>query len=71
MSDSGDIVPTKSLVKQGTTGVGGVVGGTALLLLSGLGPIGGAIIGGILALTGVGVATSSKDDRAVGAIVRA
>lgn len=69
MSDSRDIVPRKALVKQGTTGVGGLVGGGILLLLSGLGPVGGAIIGGILSLGGAAVAASSKEDRAVGGIV--
>ena len=69
MSDSRDIVPTRTLVKQGTTGVGGVVGGVALLLLGGLGPIGGAIIGGVLALGGGAVAAASKEDRAVGGVV--
>lgn len=69
MSDGRDIVPTKTLVKQGTAGVGGIVGGAALLLLGGLGPIGGAVIGGILALGGVGVATSSKEDRTAGGIM--
>ena len=69
MSDGRDIVPTKTLVKQGTAGVGGVVGGAALLLLGGLGPIGGAIIGGVLALGGLGVGIASKEDRAVGGIV--
>ena len=69
MSDSREIVPTKTLVKHGTTGVVGVVGGAVLLLLGGLGPVGGAIIGGILGLGGAAVAASSKEDRMVGGIV--
>lgn len=69
MSDGRDIVPTRTLVKQGTAGVGGVVAGAVLLLLGGLGPIGGAIIGGILALGGLGVAASSKEDRTAGGIM--
>lgn len=69
MSDGRDIVPTKTLVKQGTTGVGGVVGGVALLLLGGLPGIVGIIVGGVLALGGISVAASSKEDRTVGGIV--
>jgi hypothetical protein len=69
MGDGRGIVPTKTLVKQGTTGVGGVVGGAALLLLGGLPGIFGIIVGGVLALGGIGVAASSKEDRKVGAIV--
>lgn len=69
MSDSREIVPTKALVRHGTTGVGGLAGGAILLLLGGLGPIGGAIIGGILGLGGAAVAFSSKEDRLVGGVV--
>ena len=69
MGDGREIVPNRTLVKQGTTGVVGVVGGAVQLLLGGLGPVGGAIIGGILALGGLGVAVASKEDRTVGGIV--
>lgn len=68
MSDGRDIVPTKTLVKQGTAGVGGVVGGAAILLLRALGPVGG-IIGAILAVAGIGVAAASKEDRIAGGVV--
>lgn len=68
---SNEIVPTKSLVKEGTKGIGSVVGGAVLLILSGLGtlPLLGPILGGIIALGGVGVAVSSKEDRIPGAII--
>lgn len=69
MSDDKGLVPTKTLVKHGTTGVGGVVGGAVLLLLGGLGPVGAAIIGGVLTLVGAGVGASSKEDRIAGAVV--
>ncbi|MEE8441807.1 MAG: hypothetical protein V3S41_08810 [Spirochaetia bacterium] len=69
MSDRREMVPTKKLVKQGTTGVGGVVGGAALLILGGLPGLFGIIVGGLLALGGFGVAASSKEDRTVAGIV--
>ncbi len=68
MSDGRDMVPTRTLVKQGTAGVGAVVGGAAILLLRALGPIGG-IIGAVLAVAGIGVAASSKEDRVAGGVV--
>jgi len=71
MSNGNDMVPTKSLVKQGTTGVGGIVGGAVLLFLGGLPGIFGIIIGGLLALGGVGVAAASKEDRTAGGVVAA
>ena len=71
MSDSREIVPTRTLVKQGTAGIGGVVGGAALLLLNALGPVAAGVIGGILALGGLGVLTASKEDRLAGGVVAA
>jgi hypothetical protein len=58
-------------VKQGTAGIGGVVGGAGLLILRALGavPVVGWIIGGVLAIGGLAVAASSKEDRTAGAIV--
>ena len=69
MSDSKEIVPTKALVKQGTTGVGGVAGGAALLLLGSLGGPWAWIVGGAVALAGAGIAAASKDDRIAGGVV--
>jgi hypothetical protein len=69
MGDRREIVPTKTLVKQGTTGVGGVAGGAALLLLGSLGGPWAFIIGGLVTLAGAGVAAASKEDRLAGGIV--
>lgn len=69
MSDNREIVPTKTLVRQGTTGIGGVVGGGALLLLGSLGGPWAWIIGGVLAVAGLGVAAASKEDRLAGGVV--
>ncbi|MFP4114312.1 MAG: hypothetical protein ACOC2Y_03065 [Spirochaetota bacterium] len=69
MSDNREIVPTKTLVRQGTTGIGGVVGGGALLLLGALGGPWAFIIGGIVTLAGAGIATASKEDRLAGGVL--
>jgi len=71
MSDNRGIVPTKTLVRQGTTGVGGVVGGGALLILGSLGGPWAFIIGGVVTLAGAGVAVASKEDRLAGGVVAA
>ncbi len=63
----GDLVPRNVLVKQGMKGVGGIVGGGALLLLSSLGGVVGWIIGGVLTAVGLGISTS-RDDRVAGLI---
>ena len=62
----GDIVPRKELAKQGTQGVGGIVGGVVLLILRGLGPF-GWVAGGLLTLGGLALA-SSKEDRTAGMV---
>lgn len=69
MSDKREIVPTKTLVRQGTTGVGGLVGGGALLILGSLGGPWAFIIGGLVTIAGAGVAAASKEDRIAGGIV--
>lgn len=72
MGDGKEIVSTKTLVRQGTTGIGGLGGGTALLLLARLGTLGGPvgwIIGGVVTLAGLGVAAASKEDRLAGGVV--
>lgn len=69
MSDNREIVPTKTLVRQGTTGVGGIVGGGALLLLGSLGGPWAWIVGGVVTVAGLGVAAASKEDRLVGGVV--
>lgn len=69
MSDNREIVPTKALVRQGTTGVGGVAGGAALLILGSLGGPWAFIIGGLVTLAGAGVALASEEDRLAGGVV--
>jgi hypothetical protein len=62
-----DLVPRKTLVKQGGLAIGGVGGGIALLLLSGLGGIPALIVGGIVTVVGLAI-SGSKDDRTAGTI---
>ena len=62
-----DLVPRKTLVKQGTQGIGGIVGGTALLILAGFGTVGSLIVGGAITLIGLAISTS-KDDRTAGIV---
>ena len=71
MSDNREIVPTKALVRQGTTAVGGIAGGGALLILGSLGGPWAFIIGGLATLAGAGVAVASKEDRLAGAVIAA
>lgn len=63
----GDIVPRKSLVKYGSQGVGGIIGGIVLLALNGMGGIGSLIVGGMLAVVGL-VVSRSDDDKTTGQI---
>ena len=69
MSDSREIVPTNVLVRHGTTGVGGIVGGAALLILGALGGPWGWIVGAAVAVAGGAIALSSRDDRIAGGVV--
>lgn len=64
----GDIVPRRDVVATGTKAVGGVLGGAALLLLSGLGFWPGMILGGLLGAFGLNTARK-KQDRTEGLIV--
>ena len=66
----GDLVPRNVLVKQGMKGIGGIVGWGALILLSQLPFVGGLIVGGLLAVVGLGICTS-KDDRIAGIVTAA
>jgi hypothetical protein len=63
----GEIVPRKEVSRDGLKAVGGLAGGAALMLLSGLGTVPGVIIGGVLTLAGLGL-TASREDRLAGGI---
>lgn len=63
----GDIVPRSTLVRHGTSALGGVVGGIVLLVLQGLGWIPSLIIGGVIVFIGIGI-TMSREDRIPGLI---
>lgn len=62
-----DLVPRKTLVKQGGQAIGGVAGGIVLLALAGLHGIPGLIVGGVVAAIGL-VISGSKSDRTAGLI---
>ncbi len=67
----GDMVPRKQLVNQGSKGLGGIVGGTVLLVLTSItAPIPSLIVGGIIGLVGLAM-SRSKDDRKAGLVVAA
>lgn len=66
----GDIVPRNVLVKQGVQGVAGVGGGIGLLILKAVASAGflpGLILGGLVGVAGLVIA-SSKEDRQAGLI---
>ncbi len=62
-----EMVPKKSIVKYGSQGVGGIVGGAVVLALGGLGAVGSLVVGGVIALIGLGL-SRSKDDRTAGIV---
>lgn len=70
-----ELVPRDQLVKQGSRGVGGLVGGAGLLVLHSIAQIGagfslpGLIVGGVLAVTGIGFSSGSKADKTGGMIL--
>jgi hypothetical protein len=68
----GDIVPRDQLTKQAMTGVGGVAGGIALLVVRALtgSTVGGLVIGGIAALVGL-IMTKDRADRKAGLVALA
>lgn len=69
MSESREIVPSSSLVRHGTTGVGGVVGGALLLILGGLAGPWAWIVGSAVAVAGVVISASGREDRVTGGVV--
>jgi len=64
----GDLVPKKDLVKQGSKGIGGIIGGAVILALNALNPIASLIVGGIIGITGLGI-SRKKEDRATGYVL--
>ena len=69
MREGREIVPTGTLVRHGTAGVGGIVGGAALLLLGSIGGPWAFIVGGVVTIAGIVVGASGKDDRLAGGII--
>ena len=69
----GDLIPRNELVKQGLKGAAGIGGGIGLFILRGIASPGGGIsipgliVGGIVTLAGLVIATS-KEDRNAGMI---
>jgi hypothetical protein len=66
----GDLVPRKDLVKNGSKGIGGIVGGALILILNAFGPIASLIVGGILGVTGLGM-SRNKEEKTTGMLVAA
>ena len=66
---STEIVPTKTLMKRATKGIGGIAGGAALFGLSSMGPMPSLIVGGLLAVGGLSIATVSPEDRKYAGVV--
>lgn len=62
-----DMVPRKALVKYGSQGVGGLVGGAVVLTLTALGPVASIVVGGIIGIIGL-VLSRSKEDRTAGLV---
>ena len=64
----GDLVPKKDLVKSGSKGIGGIVGGAIVLALNALNPIASLIVGVIVGITGFGM-TRSKEEKGTGMLI--
>lgn len=69
MSDGKEVVTTKSLVRHGTTGIGGILGGAGLLIMGSLPGQAAFVIGGAVTVVGAVVAAASKDDRVAGGVI--
>lgn len=65
-----DLVPRKTLVKQGGQAIGGVAGGIVLLALTGIHGIPALVVGGVIAVIGLAI-SGSKSDRTAGVITTA
>ncbi len=64
----GDLVPKKDLVKSGSKGIGGIVGGAVVLALNALNPIASLIVGVIVGVTGLGM-SRSKEEKGTGMLI--
>ena len=64
----GDLVPKKDLVKSGSKGIGGIVGGAVVLALNALNPIASLIVGVIVGITGFGM-IRSKEEKGTGMLI--
>jgi hypothetical protein len=70
-----DLVPRDQLVREGSRGIGGLIGGTGLLVLHGIASIGagfslpGLIVGGLVTVTGLGLTQGTKADKTGGLVV--
>lgn len=62
-----ELVPRKTIVKYGSQGIGGIVGGAIILALGSLATLPSLIVGGGIALIGLGL-SGSKDDRTPGLV---
>jgi len=67
-----EMVPTRTLAKQGVSAVGGLAGGLGLWILGGLSniPIIGLVIGGLVTVVGLGALSSRESaDKKAGMII--
>ncbi|HUX49358.1 MAG TPA: hypothetical protein VMW73_01090 [Spirochaetia bacterium] len=66
-----EMVPRNELMKQGGKAVGGIGGGAALLIVGALSAstVPAIIIGGVLTVFGLIVASKSKEDKLAGGVV--
>ncbi len=63
-----DIVPRSTVSKQGVHGVLGVAGGIGTMILAGLNPVLGIIVGGVMGIIGLAFARGTKSERVGGTI---
>jgi hypothetical protein len=67
-----EMVPTRTLAKQGVSAVGGIAGGLGLWILSGLSniPVIGLVVGGIVTVVGLGALSSRESaDKKAGMVI--
>ncbi len=65
-----DIVPRNQVSKQGMHGFVGVAGGIGTIILAGLNPVLGIVVGGVMGIVGLAFARGTKSER-IGGIVTA